>query len=409
MTTELEQRLKERYGLEEVHDVTSIRPAVETMEALGDPQDAFFSVHVAGTNGKGSTCSLVASMLQEAGYSVGLYTGPALTDFRDQFRVDGEPIAEDRLFELAEEIDAAADPSMYEFSTALAFLHFAREGVDVAVVETGVGGRLDATNVMDSDLCIITSIGMDHSDVLGDDRRTIAGEKAAIVDGSTRAVVSMVDDDVADVIEDAAAEAGAPVRRPRREVRLERDGEDGLTAVSRQGTVDTGMLGTYQQQNINAAIAAVHASPFEVDWDDILSAIEDFSLEARMEPVASDPLTVLDGAHNPLGVRALTVTLDELGVEPVVVFSVMADKDWEEMLDALADHAGRFVFARASEDRAEDPAALDAYVGLPSEVVEDPVEAVERGRELAREDGAVLVTGSLYFCGDVRSHLLVDR
>jgi len=401
MGKELREAIKQRYGLEELEDITSIEPAERTVAALDDPQNRFRSFHVAGTNGKGSTCTMIAEILQHAGYDVGLYLNPALTDYRNQFQVNGDPISPQELETLAATVASAGDPTMYEFSTALAFAYFAQQDVDIAVVETGLGGRLDATNVLESDVSVLTSVSEDHTDILGAGRANIAGEKAAIISpGST--VVASLQEDVMGVVEATARARDADLHRVEEYVRLQEAGHPGLIAEHGDVSSMTGILAPYQEMNINTAITAVRQSPFHASGAEIRQALSSFRLKGRMEVLADDPLTIADGAHNEDGIATLLDSLERFEQDFVTLFSVMHDKQWRPMLSMLEERTVQFVFSEADKDRAEDPTALAEHVSTDAQIERDPVTAFEKGQELAAEDDCnVLITGSLYFIGDI--------
>ena len=395
---ELEARLHDRFDLEQINDVESIEPAERCMANLGDPQQDFYSFHVAGTNGKGSTCTFLARSLEAAGFDVGLYIHPHLRVYRERFRINGEMIAEDRLLEIAEQVAEAGEPSSYEFSTGIAFEWFSQEDVDVAVIETGMGGRLDATNTMEADVDIITTIGMDHSEVLGDTREEIAGEKAAIIDPGAE-VVSHVSEDVDHVIRQYADDRGARYHRAGDHVSLTGEGLF-LDAVYRGETVPTQIVAPYQEANINTAITALSVSDLDVGDEAIRMALERFKLQARMQQLAEDPLTLADGAHNPDGMAVACDAIDRLDTDVTAVFGVMEDKEYSAMLDRLEDSIDTLILTEPSKDRAAEPGAIQEYTSMDAEVVSDPGEAVATAQAMV-DDGVVFVTGSLYLIGDL--------
>ncbi|MDY6770497.1 MAG: Mur ligase family protein [Candidatus Nanohaloarchaea archaeon] len=402
MTHELQHFLKQRHNLESVTSVDSIQPAVETMDAIGNPQDNFPAFHVAGTNGKGSTCTFIARVLEQAGYTVGLYTGPTARGYLYEFQIDGEPIPEQTFLDLADEIDAVADPSMYEMTTAIAFLHFSRQDIDVAVIETGIGGRLDASNVLSAENCVITPIAKDHTELLGDTRESIAAEKAAIIDEGAN-VVTNVADDVMHVFHDRIDEVGAthvPLREP---VNLEHEGLR-QTAAYRGERLQTQLLAGYQEENINTALTALDAADFTYTRDDVRETLRTFTYPGRMELAAENPDTVLDGAHNPAGIEAQLATIESFDRDIIAVFSVMGDKKWEEMLEKLSPAVDELILTEASKDRAASPEEL-AESFEDASIIEEPAAAVHAARQRAGENSIVLVTGSLYLCRDVRPEL----
>lgn len=395
---EIEQALNDTFDLEQIHDVDSIEPARACMDALGNPQQEYYSFHVAGTNGKGSTCTFLARALEQAGYTVGLYIHPHLTDYRERFRINGEPIGRDRLFELAEVVAEAGEPSSYEFSTGIAFRWFAEEDVDVAVIETGLGGRLDATNTMTADVDIITPIGMDHSEILGDSIEEIAAEKAAIIDEGA-AVVTSTEGTAASVVKDYADRRNASYHRPADMLQLE---EDGLfyDAIIDGDRFETQIVAPYQQENINTAIRALQVADLAVSETAIKQAIEIFAPRARMQQIETDPMVLVDGAHNRKGMEAACDAFKRIDKPITAVFGVMKDKDHGAMLERLSDVVDKLILTEPSPEKAASPehVAKD-YDG--SVVVEhEPDEALRRARS-ENDGGVIVVTGSLYLIGDL--------
>ena len=391
---------------------------------MGDPHLAVPAFHVAGTNGKGSTVAALVALLGARGRRVAAYTSPHLVDFRERVRVGGAPVPTGdvagfvaRWTPTVERLGA----TFFEATTAMAFDHFARAGADVAVVETGLGGRLDSTNVVRPVVAGVTSIGLDHTELLGDTLAAIAGEKAGIYKPGAPAVVGEWDAAVRGVLADGARARGASAVRVVAEECVIAD-----VAVGPHGTaftlaapfapaplaLRTPLAGAYQARNVATALTMLDAAgpPYRPAWDDVGAALLRTRLAGRLHRAGR---YLFDVAHNPDGARALAAALPSLGAaRPVhALVTVLADKDWRGMLAALAPVVDRFVLSvapTAPADRVWSPAEAAAYAtsrGWAAEVVDDFGAALARAGEGA---GTVLVTGSFHTVGDAMARLQVS-
>ena len=387
------------------------------LAALGDPQRQLRFVHIAGTNGKGSTAAMMASCLHKAGYRVGLYTSPFINRFNERIQVDGQQIGDQELVELVEKVRPAAEamtdvPTEFEIITALGMLYFAQKQCDVVVLEVGLGGTLDSTNVIDRPECaVITALGMDHVKELGPTLADIAAAKAGIIKEGCP-VVSYGGVPEADaVIRRVAAEKHAQLT----EVdfgRLQVDGGD-LDQVTFDfdglDRVRLPLIGSYQPRNAALAITALRVMR-EKGWNIPESAIraglETVQWAGRFELLRHHPAFVLDGSHNSHGMTATVQSLRDRfpGQKFVFLVSIMADKDVDKMLELLAPLAVRFVTVAAHTPRAMPAQTLAEHIrryGCTAEAAPTIEAGVKRAVELGGE-GPVCALGTLYFSGDVR-------
>ena len=382
-----------RFGLDRMHRL---------MTTLDQPERRYDTIHVVGTNGKSSTTRMIAAILQHHGQRVGAYLSPHLVSFAERIRVndrDVESRAFARAVERAAHAAALVDRSQqeedrvtqFEALTAAAFSELAAHEVDVAVVEAGLGGRWDATNVLPSKVQVLTTVGLEHTRWLGPTVRDIAREKLAVVrDGATLVVGSGLQPDA---LEEAHAAA-------------ERHGARLVQAPADPG-VELAAAGAFQQRNFALARAAAEAYLGELEIERVRAAAAAVTVPGRLQIVAHEPLTALDGAHNAEGVAALAESLPQLtaGRRLVAVVSILEDKDAAGMLRALLPHAEHVVFTRNQNSRALPPATLGslcAQLGGPScELEADPRRALARAREVAGAGGVVLATGSIYLVADL--------
>jgi dihydrofolate synthase/folylpolyglutamate synthase len=390
---------------------------IETlMEALGHPEQRYAVVQVGGTNGKGSTAAMLAAILKTAGRRVGLYTSPHLVSFRERIRVDGEAIAEDDVadgFDAIATLVARLDATMFEATTALALDHFAGEGVEVAVLEVGLGGRLDATTVGRPAVTAIARIDLDHQEVLGPTLATIAGEKAAIIRAGV-AVASAQAPEAAAVLTARAAAAGIPLQMEGRELTVRvtaRDLEGQTLDLAGPGWrldgARTALLGTFQPSN--ALLAAAAARALGVGLEAIRAGLARARWPGRFEVRrAGDRHIVLDGAHNPAGARALAASLAEwFGDTPLtLLFGAFRDKDLAGMLAPLAARARRVILTGGSNPRAAPPEMLRAHVPAGPERIETAPSASDALVLAGRppRTPVLCVAGSLSLVGDVLRH-----
>lgn len=407
-----------RYGLERVHAL---------LAALGDPQRRYPVFHVAGTNGKGSTVAVLTAVLRARGLRVGTYTSPHLVDFSERIVVDGGAIAPAQVLDFFARADAesrALGATFFEVTTALAFDHFAREDVDVAVVETGLGGRLDATNVVAPLVAGVTEIGLDHTELLGDSVAQIAAEKAGIYKPGVPAVVGAWGPEARDVLAERARAVGAaPVRVVADECRISHvrvDGAGTRFVLGHHGAereLRLPLRGAFQPRNVATALTMLAAAgpAYEPRARELDAALARVRLAGRAQRYGR---WFFDVAHNPDGARALRETLDALAAadgvlgRPVIALvGVLADKDWRGVLDALAPVVDTFVLSTpptAPPGRVWDLAAADAHVrarGYAVEVEPDFDAALAR---VAARAGTALVTGSFHTVGDAMARLQVD-
>jgi dihydrofolate synthase/folylpolyglutamate synthase len=397
-----------------------MRPGLERIEtlldALGNPERRYTLVQVGGTNGKGSTAAMLATVLRAAGRRVGLYTSPHLVSFRERIRVDGEAIAEDDVadgFDAIATLVARLDATMFEATTALALDHFAREAVDVAVLEVGLGGRLDATTVGTPAVTAIARIDLDHQEVLGPTLEAIAREKAAII-RTGMAVASAQAPAAAEVLRARAAERGVPLLMEGRELAVRVVARDlagqtlDLTGPDwRLDGAHITLLGTFQPANALLAAAAAHA--LDVEPAAIRAGLARARWPGRFEVLrAGDRHVVLDGAHNPDGARALAASLAQWFDDTplTLIFGALADKDVAGMLAPLAPRARRLILTASSSARAASPDSLRAFVPAGSRTVETAGSATEALALAAREprNPVLCVAGSLSLIGDVLRH-----
>jgi len=409
----------------------TMKPGLDRVEwllgAVGSPHEQFRIVHVGGTNGKGSTSCMIASALTEHGVRTGLYTSPHVVDFSERILIDGTPIKHDRVVDLIDRLKPPAlevEATFFEIATAAAALYFAEEGVDIVVGEVGLGGRLDATNALDSVLSIITTIAIDHSEVLGGDIAAIASEKAGII-RDAGVVVTGATGDALDVIRGVAA-----ARRARLVSVLEESSLEAMTVSSNGSGFDLeydgtsykalsiAMLGPHQVENACTAIVALH----ELDRLGVLSlnetamrrGLSEACCMGRMQVIDQRPTLVADVAHNPDGAEALISSLPEVFDYDrlIAVVGIMGDKDVRGFLAAFHDRADLVVLTRPASERSADVEMLEAVateLELPFRVVPSAGAALENALSEAREGDLVLVTGSHYTVGDILTSLGVGQ
>jgi dihydrofolate synthase/folylpolyglutamate synthase len=393
-----------RFGLDRMHRL---------MTVLGLPQRRFASIHVVGSNGKSSTARFCAAILERHGLRTGSYTSPHLRSFRERIEVGEEPVSEadfaaavTRAADAAQLVNRTAGPddhvTQFEALTAAAYHELARGGVEVAVIEAGLGGRFDATNVIPSKVQVLTSVSLEHTRWLGPTLSDIAREKLAVVHDYGTLVVGPLDADARAVAEQVATERHAKLVEAGA-------GELPLDAAPCAGELSLGARGRFQRGNF--ALAAAAAEAFlgrSLDSGALKSAAAETVVPGRLEIVGEAPLTLHDGAHNPSGATALAASLPEVMAERrprVAVIGVLEDKDAAGMLETLLPYFDAVVFTRPTNPRALSPATLvtlaEKLGGPPAETVPEPRAAVTRARELAGSDGAVLATGSIYLIADL--------
>ena len=387
------------------------------LAALGDPHKTLKFVHVAGTNGKGSTAAMLASCLQAAGYRVGLFTSPFINRFNERIQINGEQIPDEALVQLVEQARPAADamtdiPTEFEIITALGMLWFARQQCDIVVLEVGLGGTLDSTNVIDPPECaVITALGMDHVKELGPTLADIAAAKAGILKPGSPAVSYGGVPEADAVIARVAKEQHAPLTvvdfsklrfdgGDLDEVTFDFDGLDGVRLP---------LIGSYQPRNAAVAITALRVlrgRGWDIPEQAIRKGLETVKWPGRFELLRRAPAFVLDGSHNAHGMRATVQSLRDRfpGEKFVFLLSIMADKDVDEMLDLLAPLAKQFVTVAAHTPRALPAETLAEAIrtrSIPAEAAPGIKEGVARAVELGGQ-GPVCALGTLYFSGEVR-------
>lgn len=363
----------------------------------GHPERTFDVVHVGGTNGKGSTCAMVESIVRASGKKTGLYTSPHLCRFAERIRIDGEPLDDDALTEVLEEaLRIGADLSFFETATLAAFLAFRAHGVELAVIEVGIGGRLDATNVVPPPRATaITRVAFDHMDKLGNTLAEIASEKAGIAKRGSPLVVGRMPEEAFAVIAEAARGAGAPL------VSVAARGEDLAHAIE---PIPMVLSSRYQRTNVE--VAWLVSELLGISESTRVSGLTAARWPGRFERLATpDGAYLLDGAHNPDGAAGLVESFAPTGYPKVaLVFGAMADKAWPEVLDMIAPLAEDRVYVAPAGRAAAPPDMLAArHAGVTASSV---AEALSRARAAAGPDGLVLVTGSLYLVGEARATIL---
>ena len=428
-----------RLGLERIR---------ELLERLGRPQDRLKFVHVAGTNGKGSICAYLASILNAAGHRTGMFTSPYIERFEERIRVNSAMISPDELRDVTlavrEHAEAMAEetgghPTEFELMTAVALEHFARCGCDIVVLEVGLGGRLDSTNVIDApEACVIARIGLDHTALLGNTLAAIAGEKAGIIKEGSAVVPWPQEPEAMAVIEHAAAEHGCELRMPdfaqleEGAVKWE-DGASPFRSFSYREWTDlrTGILGSYQPQNATVALEVVsvlRGRGWHIPDEAVRAGVARTRWPGRFEIVegGSSPdgfAIVVDGGHNPQGARALADSLAEVfpGRKPVFVIGVLEDKDYPRMLEDVLPLGSAFVcvtpdnpralpahkLARAIRWTGQDLLGCSACVN--PVVARDFEDAIRRARELADPDGLICAFGSLYSVAALKEAVRATR
>lgn len=391
------------------------------LEKMGRPERQLKFIHVAGTNGKGSTCAMLASILQQAGYKTGLYTSPYIVSFNERMQIDGQNISDAALCQITQEVKPLADsmddkPTEFELVTAIAFAWFARERCDAVVCEVGMGGEFDATNViLPPELAVICNIGLDHTEVLGDTLEKIAATKSGIIKPGCDAVCYREKPSVEAVIEARCQRVGAALHKADfdalQPVRHALDGQ--VFSWNRFQQLRLPLLGEHQLKNAAVVLTAADVLKrrgWQISDENIRAGLANVVWPGRFELVRREPLFIIDGGHNPQCIEALTKNIREyLADRPLTVLTgVLADKDYGCMYESVAPYAREFITVTPPTPRALDGAQLAEYLrqfGKPAAAYPVIADGVKAAIAHAGKDGVVLCYGSLYMIGEIKAAL----
>ncbi len=425
---EIQPTLDQLYRLERFGIKLGLDSIRKLLSLMGNPHEAFPAVHVTGSNGKGSVCAYIASALQEAGYRVGLYTSPHLIRFNERIQVDGKVIPDEDILRLWRgmqpairsrgETDRTHRPTFFEVTTAMAFEYFREREVDLAVVEVGMGGSLDATNVVDGKVAVITRVALEHTERLGRSVKRIAKEKAGIIKDGARAVT--VEQDAAAVIAARCREVGASLVVLGRDIHAVRMSQDlGGQRVRVSGPfgvleLSTPLLGDFQVENLGLAVAALmelRATGWKLPDEAIASGIQAARWPGRLQVVRQHPLVLVDGAHNGPAAQALASSVSALvpGSRLRLVIGVLDDKDLGAFAASLGPLASRVFACQPRTYRAYAPEEIVAVFRsqTPAQVVPTVGGAIDAALAGAAPDDLVLITGSIYTAGEALEHFRI--
>jgi dihydrofolate synthase/folylpolyglutamate synthase len=414
-----EQAVEYLYSLQKYGIKFGLSKTANLLKAFGNPHRGQRYVHIAGTNGKGSVAAMVEAILRASGLKVGFYSSPHLVRFTERFRINGKEIPRETAAGLIEELKRAMDPTQpptfFEVTTAMGLIYFARERTDISVIEVGMGGRLDATNVIRPQVTVITNISFDHQAFLGRTLGEIAGEKAGIIKRGIDLVTAATQPQVLELFRKACNDRKAPFWRVGRDIRYRAAGN----RVHYHGFgrklkgLELGLAGIYQHRNAALALGVIELlerKGLRVSEEHIRKGLKSVHWPGRLQVVSRDPLMILDGAHNPGAIRCLSEAIR--GGFPyrrlLLVLGVMADKDVRGVLRGIVPVADYVFFTRPEYYRAAAPETLRqeaSFLGKSGEIQPTLARAIESAKRMAGREDLILVTGSLYTVGETMAIL----
>jgi len=409
------QCLDEMYALRRF----GIKLGLETIQyilgELGNPHQKFNSIHIAGTNGKGSVAAMIANILQIHGLRVGLYTSPHLIQFNERIVINGSPIDNDQVVDLYQRVKEVQkqdrELTFFEYTTAMAFCAFAESNVDIAIIEAGMGGRLDATNVLSPTLTIITNVGLEHQAYLGNKLQDIAFEKAGIIKPGIPVITDVQNDNAFQIISDIANEKSAPLYQLGKEVtvRLRKNGFSYSGFRFQWLQLKCALSGYHQIKNAGLALCAYECIVGKkANWKPVHQGLKTVKWPGRLEIVSQSPLVILDGAHNAMASRQLAKYLQSIlkKRDLTLIVSVLDDKSYELLLKPLLKLANSLVISQTKIDRSLDPSQIHDFAKdylSNIEIIPDAHEAYTKTIKNADASDVICVTGSLYMVGEIKA------
>lgn len=416
--TGYQEAVRYLYSLQKYGIKFGLSKTSNLLRTLGNPHKGQKYIHIGGTNGKGSVAAFIASILEETGLKVGLYTSPHLVRFTERFRINRVEITREKAAELIEELRNASaheePPTFFEATTAMALAYFARENTDIAIMEVGMGGRLDATNVITPLVSVITNISKEHEFFLGSRLLDIAGEKGGIIKERVDVVTGATQLSVIRLFESICKAKTAPMWRLGKDIRYRTTGS-GLhySGLNRQfNGLRLGLKGKFQSRNGALALAAIERleqKGYEVTSQNIREGLEKSIWPGRMQVVANNPTIILDGAHNPSAMKALADSI-KAGLrfrQIILVIGVMEDKEIGQILRRIVPISDYIIYTRPVYYRAASPETImaeGARLGKPGEIVPLLTEAIEKAREIADPRDLIVICGSLFTVGEAMTY-----
>lgn len=387
------------YNLQGRGSVLGLERVKELLEKLDNPQEKLKCIHVAGTNGKGSVCAIISSILKEAGYKTGMYTSPHLKRFTERFQINTKEISEQRVAKLIEKIRPfCTDQTFFEVATALAFQYFAEEKVDFLVLEVGLGGRLDATNVILPIVSIITNISLEHTQILGETEEKIAYEKAGIIKKDIP-LITLARGDSLKIIKEISREKNSKLFIPKKYHKT-----DGNFDINSYENLRLNLGGDFQLENASLALKAVDIlkKEYQITDEAIKNGLQRVYWPGRFEFIERNIL--VDCAHNPAGISALSKEIRKIRkkYEKIIsVVGILKDKDKKTMVEEISSFSDYIIFTKPETTRAAQPEELASHTNMRNEIVYDVKKALKKAKRLANPLDLIVVAGSIYTVGEV--------